>query len=984
MSSRIFSARADTARYLGALFAAVAWSLAPVRAWGSSGDNLLTGYSLTSWTDGDSSPLGTVYAMVQDPDGYLWIGADAGLFRFDGSRFTRWEPVEGDGLPHSPIFAICPAKDGGLWIAFAGGVRQVRDGRLGSVARDHDPLASVTDLIEARGALWAVNGGELFKRTGDGWRKLRVFQSGREPVVQHPFVRRNGELWIATSRGLFRHLQDSDTFERVTAGFIWGMSEDRAGDVWITDIVAGFRRLNDPPAPRREVEGAGYRLMNDRAGNLWVATLGEGLWRSAADGSARQTIERTALRTGLSSDSVQSLLEDREGNIWVGTTGGLHRLTRRKLTPVEDAGFVVTIEAADSPNMWAGTTNGLLHLSSASDGWQRHQNESGPDVRMLHRDAHGTVWIGTNTALWRYERGAFARVPLPPDAPMPIISIGTDPHGVVWLGNGLVVSRWDGTRLERYDVPDPKKSPVVLSQMTSEGTLWLAFADGRIGVIDAEGHFRTVGPAEGLPDGTHRSISAFFEDSQHVMWIGGSGGLSRFADGRFVTVRHAQGLPGARVLSVVDDADGNLWITVDRGLVRLSRQTFIHAAADPSTRIEYRMYDTSDGLAGAPLGAVRSARAGDGKLWFVRGGGLTVVDPRVLGDDLAAVPAPVRVEAVVANDRTFGPERTISLPAGTRRLQISYTAVTLTSPNKIRFRYRLDGFDTDWIDAGPRRQAFYTNLSPRDYRFRVEAEAEDGTWRTSAASWGFAILPAFYQTSWFYALSVVSLALAVWGFWRMRLQIVRREFSLVLAERARLSREVHDTLLQSLVGVALQFDGISNSLDGSAAAAKAQLVRIRRQVEAYIREARQSIWDLRSPVLETHDLATALREFGRRAAAGQPVRFVSTVTGTPRQCPAKVENQLLRIGQEAITNAVRHAGAKRIQLELQFDESSLRLRVSDDGQGFNDALHSHNGDGHYGLTMMRERAEELGAQFTIVSTAGRGTDVETVVPLPAR
>ena len=946
--------------------------------------DLLTGYSLTSWTDGDGAPLGTVYAMAQDPDGYLWIGADAGLLRFDGSRFTRWEPVNGAALPGVPISALCLSRDGGLWIGFAGGIRRIRDGRLDTRAQPPDTLDSVTDLIEdPHGTLWAVRAGALYKLQGNQWKKLSVLGSGRDPTVQHPYVRRNGELWISTARGLFRRIEETDTFERVAPGFLWGMSEDARGDVWITDIVAGFRRLGEAPSPRRPLEGAGYRLMHDRQGNLWIATLGEGLWRAPGDAAAQPAIEKSALRTGLSSDSVQSLLEDREGNIWVGTTGGLHRLTRRKLTPIEDAGFVVAVEPTEDASVWAGTTNGLIRLSAVHGDWQRQRNESGPDVRTLRRDASGTVWIGTNTGLWQLAHGAFVRVRLPPDAPMPVTWIATDSRGGAWLGNGELVSKWDGTRLERFELPrDVGPVRILLANLDKSGRLWLAFDDGRLAVVEPDGGFRRLGPQEGLAEGTHHTIHAIFEDKDGAVWIGGSGGLSRFSNGRFVTIGSRNGLPGSRVLAIVDDDQGHLWLSIDRGLVELSRDDFLLATDDAARRIQYRMYDTSDGLAGASLGAVRSARGADGRLWFVRGGGLTMVDPRSLGDDGLAAPAPVRVEAAVANDRTMGAESRLALPAGTRRLQISYTAVMLTAPNKIRFRYRLDGFDTEWIDAGPRRQAFYTNLSPGSYRFRVEADAEDGTWRTSSAAWDFAIQPAFYQTNWFYTLCAAGIAFVVWGSWRVRLQLVRREFSLVLAERARLSREIHDTLLQSLVGVALQFDGISNSLDQSAEAAKGQLVRIRRQVEAYIREARQSIWDLRSPVLEAHDLATALREFGRAAAAGQSVRFASTVTGAQRQCSAKIENQLLRIGQEAITNAVRHGQAKRIQLELQFDDRSLTLRVSDDGRGFDETLHAPDADNHYGLTTMRERAHELGARFTISTEVGRGTTVETVVQLP--
>jgi signal transduction histidine kinase len=247
--------------------------------------------------------------------------------------------------------------------------------------------------------------------------------------------------------------------------------------------------------------------------------------------------------------------------------------------------------------------------------------------------------------------------------------------------------------------------------------------------------------------------------------------------------------------------------------------------------MQYQMYDPKDGLAGAPLGTINSAREANGRLWFVRGGGVTEVDPADLMPRTG--PPVIRIEEAIANDHRLDLNQH-SLPAGTRRLEVSFTVLTFAAPNRIRFRYRLDGFDTDWVDAGPRRTVFYTNLSPRDYRFRVEAHAEDGTWSTSAADWAFAIEPAIYQTRWFYALVATMIVACTVLVWRFRLALMRRQFSLALAERARLSREIHDTLLQSLVGVALQFDGIANALGPSSVSAREQLTRIRRQVEAYI------------------------------------------------------------------------------------------------------------------------------------------------------
>jgi signal transduction histidine kinase len=319
------------------------------------------------------------------------------------------------------------------------------------------------------------------------------------------------------------------------------------------------------------------------------------------------------------------------------------------------------------------------------------------------------------------------------------------------------------------------------------------------------------------------------------------------------------------------------------------------------------------------------------------------------------------------------------LPARAKRLQIDYSVLNLTSPQKIRFRYRLEGFDSDWIDAGSERQAIYSNLGPRKYVFRVEADNDDGMWAEPGAVWAFSVSPVYYQTPQFVVACVVLVAFLIWLIWRYRVRQMRAQFAMLVGERVRLSREIHDTLLQSLVGVALECQDMADELGPVNADHRNRFVSLRRQVEEYIREARQSIFDLRSPKLESSDLSAALRQVGQRATAGK-IAFEFTVTGTMQRWPANVEQQLLRIGQEAVVNAIRHASASTIRMELHYASSSLMLRVADDGTGF-DPETASGPDGHYGLVSMKERAENLGADFKIVSAAGQGTIVETTVPL---
>jgi ligand-binding sensor domain-containing protein/two-component sensor histidine kinase len=955
-------------------------------------DDLLTGFSLTSWHSGDGRPLGSVYTIAQDHEGYLWIGTDAGLFRFDGWSFAAWDALSDTSVPPSAVTALCVSRDGSLWAGFAEGkgVRHIRNGAVRFENTNEGGPPSATDLIEDReGTIWAVGDGALYRLRNHTWEHV-VLPWNPGPVdalittgVLQLYVSRNGDLWVGTRWGVFRRDSATDRFQIMSDRHIWGISEDEDGVVWTSDAVSGFRRLASPDPPKHALQGTGYRLLHDRQGDLWVATFGKGLWRARRAASPEAfVVEEAGLRTGLSSNSIHALIEDRDGNIWVGTTAGLHRLTPRELTPVEKVSDVLVLEPTPDASVWGGTPNGLVRFSVRSAPPQEDRiGLAGYDVRALYRDLDGTLWVGTTTGLWKLVGNRLSPVALPARRNMPVFSISSDGHGGLWLRDGARLFRWAGSKLVEFDGA-PKTiefSKIVFARPDSNHRLWIGFAGGRLGVIESDGVFRIVDEKKGFDQGIHESLYAWFEGEDGVIWIGGSGGLTRFADGRFATLGPTQGLPEDRIRSIAEDRSGHLWMSIDRGLLMVRLDEVAKALADRSYHMQYRLYDSLDGLAGPPLGLFGAARASDGTLWFIRGGGLTLVDPARLKDDRAVAP-PIRIEAVLANDRWLNPASQTRLGSDTRRLQIHYTALTLAASPKVRFRYLLEGVDTTWVDAGTRRAAFYTNLPPRDYRFRVEGTAGDGGGDTVGTTWAFSIRPAYYQTGWFYVLLLGTVVLTAWWAWRFRLGLVKRQFSLALAERARLSRELHDTLLQSLVGVSLQLGAISDSLENVSSSTRDQLVRIRRHVENYVEEAHQSIMDLRSPSLEKRDLATALSDFGESAVMGLPIRFQATVIGTLPQLTPKAEAQLLRIGQEAMTNAIRHANASLLTLELVIDGPSVTLRVSDDGDGFDGEHARQASPKHFGLTAMRERAEEIGGQLRVDTATGRGTVVEVVVP----
>jgi signal transduction histidine kinase/streptogramin lyase len=794
-----------------------------------------------------------------------------------------------------------------------------------------------------------------------------------------------GTVIAAVSTGMFRRPEGSEQFQPVEAetDVVRDVSVDSEGQLWATDPILGFTAVTR--AAPHGYAGRGARLLHDSRGNLWVGTLGQGLWRvRATPAQDRRPLiaERATVLTGLSSDTVRTLFEDREGNIWAGTDEGLNRLTPYKVTPVTTLGMVTALDVMRDGRVWVATADTVMRFSETGGWWQTDGAEwSIAGTRAMHVDNDGVVWLAANDVLMRLDGQRLTRVPLPRKAgPSRIDIIESDLHGRIWLIDRVRgVFRWDGEQIETFNLaPVSPPAWVTGAYADRSGNLWLAFSREQLGRLSPDGAFQVFSPQDGLAGGPYNAI---FEDSNRILWIGSGNGLSRYADGRFSSVTRANGFTVDAVGAVVEDDERHLWLGTTTGIVRLSRSEFEAAIADPAHRMGFRVYDTSDGAAGMPVTiSSRSAvRASDGRLWFATGRGLTVVDPRI-GDE-RRTHAPVRIESAVADHRRLDPAQAARLPGGTERLEIEYAALSLSAPFKTRFRYRLEGFDADWIDAGSRRQAVYTNLPAREYRFRV-ATATDDSGAEQEAVWAFAIEPRFYQRAWFYALMILGGLAIVAGAWQWRLRQIRQQFALVLGERVRVSRELHDTLLQSLVGVALQVDAVSRSLDAPAhdpKDARAHLARVRRQVEEYIREARESIWNLRTPMLNTRDLATALRESGERNTEGTPVAFEFVEQGERRPCSPEVEHQLLRIGQEAMLNAVRHAGAGKVMVELRYEPSAVKLRISDNGCGFDPAV-ANNGSYHYGITTMRERAEEAGGRFRLESAPRAGTVVEATMP----
>ena len=476
-------------------------------------------------------------------------------------------------------------------------------------------------------------------------------------------------------------------------------------------------------------------------------------------------------------------------------------------------------------------------------------------------------------------------------------------------------------------------------------------------------------------------ITSLHEDSAHNIWIGtNDGGLNRLRNGRITSYTTRNGLLDNVIYRILEDAQHNLWFSSPRGISKVGLSELNDFADGKLQYLNPTTYGTSDGMltrecsgGGYPAGW----RGSDGKLWFSTIKGIAMIDPG--NTQFNREVPPVAIEQIRIDDQPLTANGNVQFSPATTRLEFYYTALSFVAPDKVKFKYKLEGFDPDWIDAGTKRTASYTNLRPGTYTFRVIAANNDGVWNQEGAAFQFYLHPHFYQTYWFYALLILLLAFLVWQAYQLRVRRMKAQFAAVLVERTRIAREIHDNLAQELLGISVQLEVVARTMPPGAEVAKSHLDRVRLLIRHGIAEARRYVWDLRSQALDNSDLPTALKETAQRLTLERNVEAQVQVGGVFRQLPRPVEDNLLRIAQEAINNALAHANPEHVVVNLTFDINRVQLSVRDDGRGFDPAVVNQNG--HFGLVGMRERAQRIGGTFKIVSSAETGTEVLIEVPI---
>lgn len=942
----------------------------------------LAGYTHQAWVMENGLPQNSVQALVQTRDGFLWLGTEAGLARFDGSGFQIFDRNSHPALPGNDVRCLLEARNGALWIGTSDGLARWKDGSASTFStRDGLPGNGIRVLAEsADGVLWAWT--DLGPARFDGTRFVAgdVAQTFRGAALSLPG---------GYPAGFETTMPDGARVEGDTGAlaiFPGGKSGGGATRISTIHLTVG-----------KELPGSRIQaVFADREGTLWIGTnAGLVRWRAGK-------VEHFPITDPLASASILSLLEDREGDLWVGTeSGGLDILRDQRFHTLgardglsSDAASTVVEDAAG--NLWVGTQNDGLNVLRPGVGgeaaravrtWSVRDGLASNVILSLAAAPNGDLWVGTPDGLSRIHADSVTTFTSADGLPDDFVrSLLVDTDGSLWIGTRRGLAHWSvakniraaatAEQIETYTQASGLGSDLVGAMARdAHGDLWVATLAGlsrlRAGRID---NFTT---ANGLSSNV---VTALLPRADGTLVIGTEDHGWDVWDGHRFSPGLGKQLSQTSVHAILDDDRGHLWFATGNGIARCESVDSGGANGTPECT-GWMEFTTADGLHGretATNSHPSAWRSRDGRLWFATPKGLVAVDPDHFPINQLAPPVALERFAVDDVDQPLGQMgRELAIAAGHVRFQFDFAGLSYIAPQKVRYRYMLDGFDRGWIEAGPRRTAYYTNIPPGHYTFRVQAANNDGAWNTAGAALGFGLCPRFYQTLWFYALLLAGAAAAFLFLMQRRLRLAEHEFSAVLGERSRIAREIHDTLAQGYVGISVQLEVLTELLRlRKLEDAVKQLNLTREYVREGLADARQSIWSLRTQDGGETTLPLKLRRMAETAGDGFGTEF--KLFGAYRALPGKMEGELLRVAQEALHNVKKHAEARNVSIQLEYGSDSIVLEVRDDGRG--GAVEA--AAGHFGLMGMRERAAAMGGSLEIMSEPGAGTTVRLRAQAP--
>ncbi len=1008
----------DTPRLLLFCFVLFLLNISPVGALDTS--KQISQYGHTAWRIEDGVFAGTPNVIAQTTDGYLWIGTQAGLMRFDGVRFVSWRPPDGNELPSSRINSLLGGRDGSLWIGTSMGLARWRNGNLTNYS---DATASIMAILEDRaGTIWIARAnlsdtkGPLCKVTNT---ELRCYGRHDGLVLPYAVTLANdslGNVWAAGGLMVSRwQTSSADTY--IPAGLnpaeifngVLALASRPDRSLWVGLVHAGkgggLQQLVQgawKPFVTPEFDGSTLKvtaLLLDRDSSLWVGTLNQGIYRIQGN-----TVDHFRSSDGLSGDtvSVNGLFQDRESNIWIATSRGIDKFrdlrvasfsTRQGLSSDQ----VNSILASRDGTVWIGSYNLDVLRSGKITSIQPRNGLPGRALTSLLEDRAGRLWVGVDQELSVYERGKFRKIHTRDGSPLGIVRAMTeDVDGSIWVTTWSPENRNRVLRIQGLGIREEiSSSQLPLANTLAadpHGGVWLGLASGGLARY-RNGQMEFISLNRSPHDGP---VHGLLVNSDASVLAATASGLVGWQNGKVQSLTVRNGLPCDLIYALISDRKATLWLYAACGLIAIPNAELQRWWESPEVTVRSSLLDVFDGA--QPMSTPfrpNVSQSPDGRLWFANQSVVQMIDPAHL--DGNPIPPPVHIEQVTADRKIYWQNLSGDassshprLPPLVRDLTIDYTALSLVAPEKVHFRFKLEGQDRDWREVVNDRQVEYSNLGPGSYRFLVTACNNSGVWNEAGEFLDFSIAPAYYQTNWFRLSCVAAFLALLWALYQLRLHQVARQFNMRLEERVnertRIARELHDTLLQNLHGLLFRFQAARNMLPRRTEEAIGALDGAILRAEQAIAESRDTIKDLRAERVTPTDLAELLTQTGRELesvadANGNPPIFRVIVEGERQTLSPALQDEVYRIARELLRNAFQHAHAHRIEAEIRYDNHLLRVLIRDDGKGMDPKVLKEGGQpGHWGLPGVRERAKQIGARLDFWSEAGAGSEVQLTVP----
>jgi signal transduction histidine kinase/ligand-binding sensor domain-containing protein len=959
----------------------------------------LTQYGHSAWHVQDGL-FGSPNGITQTKDGYLWIGTDAGLVRFDGVRFVPWNDFPDGSIATWAVDRVLAARDGSLWISGAGRVAQVMDRRISR----YTIVGRAIDMVEDdNGAIWFAR-----TRVADGTGPICRANRGKVDCYGKPDLplalagtvntSSDGGFWLGGSSALCHwspgqvadcYLQDALKPLNGLVG-VNAVFSARDGTLWVGTARAGkdlglgkLVRGKWEPVKADGLDSSTLRvisLFEDREGSMWVGTSGQGLYRIRS-GRA----EHFGTADGLSGSKISDIYEDREGTVWVCTSGGIDSFRRlavavfssREGLPVDSVDAVLP---ARDGSVWIGSSVLSRLVDDEPTPPPEAQLFQQRTVTSLLEDSSGRMWIGLERTLNVFSHGELKPVKSAGGDDLGVVTlIAEDSHNDIWAATAPNASRTfrirDTTVAEEFDSKS-FGAPLAMAPDQVNG-MWFGYNNGAIAHYhDGQLEMFAADSVTGGP------VRALLPQVDGMILAASARGLLVKRGSSRLLLDTAHGLPCDRLTAVLRDLKNAVWLSSGCGLIEIADAEFARWLALPSSRIQYRLFDETDGVQSGNADFSPGAKMGrDGRLWFATTKVAQMIDPAEVS--APETPPMVRIEQVTADRKVFAADPGLTLPVRTRDMEIQYTALSFRVPQKIKFKYQLEGRDETWIEAGTRRAAFYTDLPPGRYRFRVIACNSEGIWNNEGASLSFDIPPIFYQTRWFAALCIAAAIALLYLLYLARLRQVaariRDRLVAKNAERERIARELHDTLLQSTQGLILRVEAATKQLPAGNSV-RAALESTLQRANEVMSEGRDRVQDLRISDTLSRNLVRSLSSVGEELAREYKIEFRAVVDGQPQDLERLIVEDAYAIGREALLNAFTHAQARLVEAQVIYSEIDFRLRFRDDGRGIDTDLFDAGRPGHWGIKGMRERAQKIGGELQVWSRPSAGLEIELRVP----